>query len=47
MYECVENISASGDRIIVNIDSDVASGFCDSARLVLRGLDMKVVEKKF
>ena len=46
-HECVENICASGDRIIVNIDSVAASGFCDSARSVLRGSDVKFLERKF
>ena len=46
-HECVENIRTSGDRILVNIDSVAASGFCDSARSVLRGSDVKFLERKF
>ncbi|XP_065581737.1 uncharacterized protein LOC136041106 [Artemia franciscana] len=46
-HECVENIRTSGDRIIVNTDSVVASGFCDSARSVLRASDVKFLERKF
>ena len=46
-HECVENIRAFGDRIIVNIDSVAGSSFCNSARSVLRGSDLKVLETKF
>ncbi|KAK2718314.1 hypothetical protein QYM36_005577 [Artemia franciscana] len=42
-----KRITISGDRIIVNIDSVAASGFCDSARSVLRGSDVKFLERKF
>ena len=46
-HECIDTVRASGDKLIVKIDSVAAADFCKSARSVFCDCEAKMVEKKF